>query len=53
MEGKMRAQVFYEAEVMKLEMIDIPKISDNEGKGMCENKTYLKFLKSVINKENK
>lgn len=30
MEGKMRAQVFYEAEAMKLEMIDIPKISDNE-----------------------
>ena len=30
MEGKMRAQVFYEAEVMKMEMIDIPKISDNE-----------------------
>ncbi len=30
MEGKMRAQVFYEAEVMKMEMIDIPKIADNE-----------------------
>lgn len=30
MEGKMRAQVFYEPEVMKFEMIDIPKISDNE-----------------------
>lgn len=30
MEGKMRAQVFYEPEVMKLEMIDIPRISDNE-----------------------
>lgn len=30
MEGKMRAQVFYEAEVMKMEMLDIPKISDNE-----------------------
>jgi nicotinate phosphoribosyltransferase len=31
----------------------VAKISDNEGKGMCENETYLKFLKSVINKENK
>jgi len=30
MEGKMRAQVYYEPEVMKLEMIDIPKIADNE-----------------------
>jgi L-iditol 2-dehydrogenase len=30
MEGKMRAQIFYEPEVMKLEMIDIPKIADNE-----------------------
>lgn len=30
MEGKMKAQVFYEAEVMKLETIDIPEISDNE-----------------------
>jgi len=30
MEGKMRAQVYYEPEVMKMEMIDIPRISDNE-----------------------
>ena len=30
MEGKMLAQVYYEPEVMKLEMIDIPKIADNE-----------------------
>ena len=30
MDGKMRAQVFYEPEVMKLEMVDIPKIADNE-----------------------
>ena len=30
MEGKMRAQVFYEPEVMKMEMIDIPRISANE-----------------------
>jgi len=30
MEGKMRAQVFYEPEVMKMEMIDIPQISANE-----------------------
>ena len=30
MTGKMKAQVFYEAEVMKLEEIDIPQISDNE-----------------------
>jgi threonine dehydrogenase-like Zn-dependent dehydrogenase len=30
MEGKMRAQVYYEPEVMKFEMIDIPKIADNE-----------------------
>lgn len=30
MKGKMRAQVFYEANVMKMEMIDIPEIADNE-----------------------
>lgn len=30
MEGKMKAQVFYEAEVMKMEMIDIPQIAANE-----------------------
>ncbi len=30
MEGKMRAQVFYEAEKMKLERIDIPKVMDDE-----------------------
>ena len=30
MEGKMKAQVFYEKEVMKLENIDIPQIAANE-----------------------
>jgi L-iditol 2-dehydrogenase len=30
MEGKMKAQVFYEPEVMKMEMIDIPQIAANE-----------------------
>lgn len=30
MTGKMKAQVFYEANVMKLESIDIPQIADNE-----------------------
>lgn len=30
MKGKMKAQVFYEANVMKLEEIDIPQIADNE-----------------------
>lgn len=30
MKGKMRAQVFYEANVMKMEEIDIPQIADNE-----------------------
>jgi len=30
MEGKMKAQVFYEKEVMKYEEIDIPKIADDE-----------------------
>jgi len=29
----------------------VAKISDNEGKGMCENSAYLKFLKSIIKKE--
>ncbi|MGI5918962.1 MAG: zinc-dependent alcohol dehydrogenase [Christensenellales bacterium] len=30
MKGKMKAQVFYEAEVMRLEEIDIPQIADDE-----------------------
>ena len=30
MKGKMKAQVFYEANVMKPETLDIPQISDNE-----------------------
>jgi L-iditol 2-dehydrogenase len=30
MKGKMKAQVFYEAEVMKFEEIDIPQIADDE-----------------------
>ena len=30
MKGKMKAQVFYEPEVMKLEEMDIPQISDDE-----------------------
>ena len=30
MKEKMKAQVFYQPEVMKLEMVDIPDISDNE-----------------------
>ena len=30
MTGKMKAQVFYEPEVMKFEEIDIPQIADDE-----------------------
>ena len=30
MKGKMKAQVFYEPEVMRLEEIDIPQIADDE-----------------------
>jgi nicotinate phosphoribosyltransferase len=29
----------------------VAKISDNSGKGMCEDEDYLKMLKSIINKE--
>ncbi len=30
----------------------VAKISDNKGKGMCEDKNYLEYIKSIIEKEN-
>lgn len=54
MDGKMKAQVFYEANVMKFEEIDIPKINDNEvlvkvkACGICGSDIAYYFGKSPV-----